>query len=141
MEMLIIVALAAGAMFLLTSRQRKQQREARDKMASIAPGQEVLTITGLYATVVDVDAETDTLILEIAPGVHTRWIRGGIRSVVTPEVEELDQVEGASISSDAVDEQVEDVVVPDDLSGLSDPVVDLDKDRRPRREDGDEDPK
>ncbi len=35
---ILILALAAGAMFLMTSRTRKQQREAQNFRATLAPG-------------------------------------------------------------------------------------------------------
>ncbi|MGO1242071.1 MAG: preprotein translocase subunit YajC, partial [Cellulosimicrobium funkei] len=52
---ILILALAAGAMFLMTSRTRKQQREAQNFRATLAPGQEVMTGSGMFGTVVDVD--------------------------------------------------------------------------------------
>lgn len=82
MEMLIILALAFGAMYLLTSRTRKQQREAADFRANLEVGQEVMTGSGLYGTIVDVDG--DIITLESTPGNHTRWIRAAIAKEVTP---------------------------------------------------------
>ena len=59
--MIIILALAFGAMWLMTSRTRKQQREAADFRANLEVGQEVMTGSGLYGTIVAVDGDTITL--------------------------------------------------------------------------------
>ena len=61
---ILILALAAGAMFLMTSRTRKQQREAQNFRATLAPGQEVMTGSGMFGTVVDVDAEAGVITIE-----------------------------------------------------------------------------
>ena len=50
-----------------------------------------MTTTGLFATVVAIDA--DDVILEIAPGVETRWVKAAIgRRPVTP-VDDCDDPE------------------------------------------------
>jgi preprotein translocase subunit YajC len=91
MEMLIILALALGAMWLMTSRTRKQQRAAADFRANLEVGQEVMTGSGLYGTIVDVDG--DTITLESTPGNQTRWIRAAIAKLVPPPVDEEDDAE------------------------------------------------
>ena len=82
MEMLIILALAFGAMYLMTSRTRKQQRAAADFRANLEVGQEVMTGSGLYGTIVDVDG--DVITLESMPGSQSRWIRAAIAKLVPP---------------------------------------------------------
>lgn len=130
MEMIILVVLAAGAMFLLTSRQRKQQREQQDQLARLTPGQEVMTGSGMFGTIVDVDEETDTITIESTPGIQTRWLRAAVRKVIPPVDDATGDATSASIasgSSDDEDAQVEDIVVPDDLSGLADDGIDFSK--------------
>ncbi len=51
---------------------------------SIVPGSRVMTTSGLHGTVTAV--ADDTIELEIAPGVHTTWIRAAVREVVVPAV-------------------------------------------------------
>jgi preprotein translocase subunit YajC len=82
MEMLIILALAFGAMYLMTNRTRKQQRAAADFRANLEVGQEVMTGSGLYGTIVDVDG--DVITLESMPGSQSRWIRAAIAKLVPP---------------------------------------------------------
>lgn len=139
---ILILALAAGAMFLMTSRTRKQQREAQNFRATLAPGQEVMTGSGMFGTIVDVDEEADVITIESTPGNQSRWLRAAIAKLVDPPVEEPEgdeSSEPAAVygSADADPStskgDVDDLVVPDDLSGLTDDGSEKD---RGRREDG-----
>lgn len=140
---ILILALAAGAMFLMTSRTRKQQREAQNFRANLAPGQEVMTGSGMFGTIVDVDEESDIITIESTPGSRTRWLRAAIAKRVDEPVEETTESEDtadasapaygapASISSgSSTKDDDEDLVVPDDLSGLTDEGTGPDRDRR-----------
>ena len=49
--------------------------------AALGPGDEVVTIGGLYGTVAGVDDET--VLLEVAPGVQTRYARAAVARVVS----------------------------------------------------------
>lgn len=73
---LMIVALVA-MMLLQGSKQRKALKTLQEMQNSLAPGDRVLTTSGLHATVVATADET--LDLEIASGVRTRWDRRVIR--------------------------------------------------------------
>ncbi len=135
---LIILALAFGAMWLMTSRTRKQQKEAANFRANLTPGQEVMTGSGLFATVVDV--EDDVVTLETSPGVTSRWLRPAIAKLVDPPVvvdedldeDELDEDDELLDEDDELldeDDQLLDdedvtgeagVEVPDDASSLTD---------------------
>ncbi|MCB7137613.1 preprotein translocase subunit YajC [Cellulosimicrobium marinum] len=148
---ILILALAAGAMFLMTSRTRKQQREAQNFRANLAPGQEVMTGSGMFGTIVEVDEEADVITIESTPGSRTRWLRAAIAKRIDEPVEETPEESeesvatdgtgaaygsAASISSGASKDDGDDVVVPDDLSGLTDERVDNDRDRRDEGTDG-----
>lgn len=75
LPLMIVVLLVL--MFLQSSKQRKAMKELREMQETLAAGDHVLTTSGLHATIVAVDA--DTLELEIAPGIRTRWDRRVIR--------------------------------------------------------------
>ena len=133
---LAILALAFGAMWLMTSRTRKQQKAASEFRANLAPGQEVMTGSGLFATIVDVDDEVITL--ETSPGVTSRWLRPAIAKLVEPPVLVDDELEDEELEDDEeyVDEYDDEfdeadetadeagadaeTVVPDDASSLTD---------------------
>ena len=104
---LIILVLAFGALWFMSSRTRKQQREAADFRANLAVGDEVMTGSGLFGTVTAVDG--DVVTLESTPGTETRWLRAAIARRVDPPVVE---------EADAQDAQDDTPVVPDDLSSL-----------------------
>ncbi|MBD5787587.1 preprotein translocase subunit YajC [Cellulosimicrobium terreum] len=155
---ILILALAAGAMFLMTSRTRKQQRQAQNFRSELAPGQEVMTGSGMFGTIVDVDDEADIITIESIPGQQSRWLRAAIAKRVDEPVEEteeepaegVDETAGAaaygstaSISSGTTKDGAEDVVIPDDLSGLDQPTTrddaisdDAGRDESGRRDEG-----
>lgn len=78
--LLPLILLFAVMYFLMIRPQQRRRREAQQLQAQLAPGDEVVTIGGLYGTIVDTDDETVTL--EISPGVHTRYARPAIARVV-----------------------------------------------------------
>ncbi len=133
MELLLPFALVLGVMWLMTSRTRKQQRAAADFRANLEVGQEVMTGSGLYGTIVAVDG--DTITLESTPGNQTRWIRAAIAKLVPPVEDDgtLDTVEvdatiadddATLVAGDDAHRTVHDpgttqrIDVPDDLSTL-----------------------
>lgn len=77
-----MMALIFGAMYFLMIRpQQRRRRQVETMQAGLGVGDEVVTIGGLYGTVTDLDDETVSL--EIAPGVVTRYARGAISRIVT----------------------------------------------------------
>ena len=86
---LLLIVLLFGAMYFMMIRpQQKRRREAQAMQAALGPGDQIVTIGGLHATVVAVD--DDVVTVEIAPGVQVRFARPAIARVVSaaPEVEE-----------------------------------------------------
>jgi preprotein translocase subunit YajC len=78
---LLFIVLLFGVMYFLMIRpQQKRRREAMQLQAALAPGDDIVTIGGLHATVISVDA--DVVTLEIAPGVNVRYARPAIARVV-----------------------------------------------------------
>jgi len=81
-SILPLILLVVVFYFLLIRPQRKRQQEALQMQNSLTPGARVMTTTGLFATVVAV--ENEDVILEVAPGIETRWVKAAIGRVVTP---------------------------------------------------------
>ena len=101
------VALALGALWFMTSRTRRQQRTALDFRATLAPGQQVMTGSGFFGTVVEVDG--DAITLESA-GSRSIWIRGAVLKLAEPPVAVPDDEADADGTGT--------VEVPDDISSL-----------------------
>jgi preprotein translocase subunit YajC len=75
-SILPLILLVVVFYFLLIRPQRKRQQEAIQMQNSLTPGTRVMTTTGLFATVIAVDNED--VILEVAPGIETRWVKAAI---------------------------------------------------------------
>jgi preprotein translocase subunit YajC len=92
---------------LLVRPARNRQRKAMATRGSVEPGVEVTTTGGLIATVVSVDDNTVTL--EIAPGVHSKFVKAAVGRVNTP-AEPLDgtheQIEPEAVEETPPSDQV-----------------------------------
>ncbi len=121
-ELIIFAALAFGALWLMSSRSRKQQQQANAFRDNLEVGQEVRTASGMFGTIVAV--EDDIITLESTPGSESRWLRAAIALVVESPVEDEDEVDEEYEDDDTewVDDDADDtdeaIEVPDDLSTL-----------------------
>jgi preprotein translocase subunit YajC len=77
---LIFLALPLLLLYMVFSRMRRQQRAMTAVQAAIEPGLRVMTTSGVHASVVSTE-DDGIVVLEIAPGVHTRWARAAIAQV------------------------------------------------------------
>jgi preprotein translocase subunit YajC len=75
-----LLLLLAVAYFLLIRPQQRRRREAESLQATLGPGDEIVTVAGLYGTVIDVDDKIVTI--EVAPGVTNRYARQAIGQIV-----------------------------------------------------------
>lgn len=82
--LLFPLLLVAIFFFLIIRPQRARQRAAQQVRASLAPGAQVMTTSGIFGTVQAMDDEAVTI--EVAPGVPVRFLRGAVARVVTPQV-------------------------------------------------------
>ena len=81
---LLIFALPVILLLFLFQSQRKRTRTFTDLQDRLAPGQEVLTTSGLYGRIVSLDERV--VVLEIGPGQTVRWDRRAIASVVPDDL-------------------------------------------------------
>jgi preprotein translocase subunit YajC len=89
--LLLIVLLFAAMYFMMIRPQQKRRREAEQMQKALGPGDEIVTIGGLHATVVAI--EDDIATVEIAPGVNVRFARPAISRVLKRDVPADDVVE------------------------------------------------
>jgi preprotein translocase subunit YajC len=84
--LLLMVGLLVVMYLVVIRPQSRKRKEMASMQQNVDVGSQVLTIGGLYGTVVGSDDESVTL--EVAPGVTNRYARGAIGRVVpdaTPE--------------------------------------------------------
>ncbi|GHF51834.1 MULTISPECIES: preprotein translocase subunit YajC [Streptomyces] len=96
-----------GAMFLMTRSAKNKQRQAAQMRDHMQPGTGVRTIGGMYATVKEVN--DDTVLLEVAPGVHAIYAKNSIGAVL----------EDAEYNRIVHGIEPGETVVPDDVSSLT----------------------
>jgi len=108
---LIIVALFAVMWFVMIRPQRAKAQQQQRMLGTVAVGDEILTVGGLYGIVQELESEDDggDLIVEIAEGIHVRIARRALATVVKPdEGEDDDEDEDEDVESadteDGVDE-------------------------------------
>jgi preprotein translocase subunit YajC len=83
---LLLVLVLAVPLVMSSRKQKKQQAAQQDLQSSLAPGDRVMTTSGLYGTVADTSGD-NTIDIEIAPGVVTTWLRLAVREKVEAVVE------------------------------------------------------
>lgn len=125
---LIILLFGVGMLWFMSRRTRKQQQEAARFRDNLEAGQEVMTGSGLFGTVVEV--EGDRVTLEIAPGSTSQWLKAAIAKVVEPPLEDEDEesedgegledeFEDEDGEDETDDEEWEEIEAPDDASSLT----------------------
>ena len=90
-----LIIIMGAFLYFSSRRQRKLVQATIDLQASLQVGERVITTSGLEGTIAALG--DDTVDLEIAPGVVTRWIKLAVRDrVETDEIDEIDEItEGA----------------------------------------------
>ena len=88
--LLIIVALFALMYVLMIRPQRAKAQRQQRILGTVAPGDEVLTVGGIYGIVQELEPDEDggDLIVEIADGIHVRVARKALATVVKPGEDE-----------------------------------------------------
>jgi preprotein translocase subunit YajC len=111
--LLIIVLLFGLLWFLMIRPQRARAQEQQRVLSSVAPGDEILTVGGIYGLVQEIEPDEDggDLVVEIADGIHVRVARKAVATVVKPEDE-----------NDEDEDEDEDVLDADDAPGTEVPA-------------------
>ncbi|GAA1672111.1 hypothetical protein GCM10009830_17840 [Glycomyces endophyticus] len=91
MFIIMIVGFIALMYFVMIRPQKKRQREQQDMQSNVQPGARVMTIGGLYGTVVDSDDETITI--EASDDTFLVFARQAVAKVVTPAETEAETAE------------------------------------------------
>jgi preprotein translocase subunit YajC len=84
LTLLFFILIPLAMYFLMIRPQQRRARELRQMQSQLAPGAEVMTGSGIYGTVTEIDPDDDTVVLEISSEVHVRFARAAIARVVSP---------------------------------------------------------
>lgn len=109
---ILLALFIAAAYFLIIRPQQRRRREVEAVQSSIGPGDEIVTVAGLYGTVVSVDDKVVTI--EVAPGVTNRYARQAIGQVVNSASRPADDdPEATKPETTTPETTAKDVVDPD----------------------------
>jgi preprotein translocase subunit YajC len=82
---IVVVILVALFWLLIVRPQRRQAAEQRELIASLEPGDEIVSAGGLYGVIQSI--EGDELFVEIADGLVVRTARGAVAGLVERDEE------------------------------------------------------
>jgi preprotein translocase subunit YajC len=105
-QLILLLAMLVLLWALLIRPQRARQRQQQELLSTVEPGDEILTVGGLYGIVQEIDEEDD-LIVEVADAVHVRIARRAVAGVVKPEEEEDEHQEATEEEADAPESDAE----------------------------------
>jgi preprotein translocase subunit YajC len=117
----ILIVVIGLMMFFSVRKQKRNQQAQKNLQNSITPGDEVMTSSGLYGTVVS--TSDDTIDLEIAPDMITTWLRQAIQKKVADGESEYD----ADVEHDPGSDGETDYELDGNHEGVQESVVDLEK--------------
>ena len=105
MEALLPFALILVAFYFLILRpQRARAKQAEQLQAKLAPGAEIMTTSGIFATVLEI--RDDSIVVEVSPGSTLRITKAAVGRVVPTDLEDsdvADDAEDADPTTGAVD--------------------------------------
>lgn len=80
----LLPILLIGVIFylLILRPSRNRQKQQQQLLSSLAPGAQIMTTAGIFATIITV--EDDEVTIEVAPGVVLRMVKAGVGRVVEP---------------------------------------------------------
>jgi preprotein translocase subunit YajC len=94
--LLIIGALFVLLYVVMIRPQRAKAQQQQRMLGTVEPGDEVLTVGGIYGIVQELEPDEDggNLIVEIAEGIHVRVARKALATVIKPEEDDEDEADG-----------------------------------------------
>ena len=93
MQGILIIVLLFGVLWFAMIRPQRAKVQAQQRMlGTVAPGDEILTVGGIYGIVQELEPDEDggDLIVEIADGIHVRIARKALATVIKPEDDDED---------------------------------------------------
>ncbi len=79
----IYILIFIGLIYVFGVRPQKKRRQELDRiMSSLGPGDEIVTVSGIYGTVTEVE-DGETILLEVAEDVDIRIAKAAVARVIT----------------------------------------------------------
>jgi preprotein translocase subunit YajC len=97
-SIIFLVLLFGLGYFLFLRPARARAARQRSTQRELAVGEQVMTTAGLFGAVAAV--EDDHVLIEVAPGVTTKWAKAAIAQVISP-------VEAAGLHDDTIEDPPE----------------------------------
>jgi preprotein translocase subunit YajC len=95
---LLIFLLPLGLMFFFMRSQKRRMAAQQALQRAAEVGDEVVTTSGMFGTIVDEDEDEGTVLIEIAPGTRVKMLRQGISRRLT-EDDDLEDADGGDTST------------------------------------------
>jgi len=97
---LLVFALPLGLLFVFMRNQQKRLRNQQALQQSAEVGDEVLTTSGMFGTIVDEDEAEGTVTVEIAAGTRVKMLRAGIARRISEDDFEDDDAEDEDVDDE-----------------------------------------
>ncbi len=98
MGILIILLFFVAAWFLLIVPRKRELRRHQMLMTQLAPGDEVVTSSGVYGTIRSI--EGDVVQLEVAPGLELKLAKRAIATIAAPPAPVIDAAGVVDLTAD-----------------------------------------
>lgn len=85
---LFMVAVLGLLIYFMVRNSRKQKKTQEDLASKLMPGAEVMTSFGLFATVVEINDDTNVAVLDVGKGVKIKVHRQTLTKVVEDDAPE-----------------------------------------------------
>ena len=108
---LLVFMLPLGLLFVFMRNQQKRVKQQQSNQQAAQVGEDILTTSGIFGTIVDEDEEEGIVTVEIAPGTQIRMVRAGIARRITEDAYDddgyADDEDDADVSDDEPDENAQ----------------------------------
>jgi preprotein translocase subunit YajC len=79
----IYILIFIGLIYVFGVRPQKKRRQELERiMSSLGPGDEIVTVSGIYGTVTEVE-DGETILLEVAEDIDIRIAKAAVARVIT----------------------------------------------------------
>jgi preprotein translocase subunit YajC len=89
--------------FMLIRPQKRRTQEQRRLVNSVEEGDEVMTAAGIFGTVIEIDEDEATVLIEVAPGVRLKMLRDAIRSRLVEDEDDSEEDDDDSEEDEEAD--------------------------------------